>query len=133
MWTGGCLCGTVRFRAEGAPVNVNHCHCLQCQRVSGAAMATWAAWPVAAVHIEQGTARGFASSPGVRRSFCADCGSTLFWQRTGAGATTIDVAAGSLDSPDGLQPSEHLYGKSRRPWLPLADGLPVYREHRPRP
>lgn len=132
LFTGACLCGAVRFEAQGAPIGVNHCHCVQCQRASGAAMLTWATWPRAAVRILRGAAADFESSPGVKRSFCARCGSTLFWRREGRRPEELDIAAGTLDQADALTPLEHIYVKSRRRWMPLCDGLPAYPELRPR-
>ncbi len=134
VFTGTCLCGAIRYEARGAPLAVNHCHCVQCQRASGAAMVTWAMWPRAGVRIVSGEIADFESSPGVKRSFCARCGSTLFWRREGGarGEEEIDVAAGTLDASDLLQPSEHIFVKSRRRWLPLCDGLPAYDEYRPK-
>ncbi len=132
LFTGACLCGAVRFEAQGAPIGVNHCHCAQCQRVSGAALITWATWPRAAVRIVRGAAADYESSPGVKRSFCARCGSTLFWRREGRRPEEIDIAAGTIDQADTLAPLEHIYVKSRRRWMPLCDGLPAYAEGRPK-
>jgi hypothetical protein len=132
LFTGACLCGAVRFEAQGAPIGANHCHCAQCQRVSGAALITWATWPRAAVRIVRGAAADYESSPDVKRSFCARCGSTLFWRREGRRPEEIDIAAGTIDQADSLAPLEHIYVKSRRCWMPLCDGLPAYAEGRPK-
>lgn len=132
IFTGGCLCGAVRYEARGAPLGVNHCHCTQCQRVSGAAMLTWATWPRASVKMLGGAAADYESSPGVMRSFCARCGSTLFWRREGRRPEEIDIAAGTIDQADALAPAEHIFVKSRRRWMPLCDGLPAYPEYRPK-
>ena len=37
-WTGGCLCGRLRYRADAEPVRAVICHCSICRRVSGAPM-----------------------------------------------------------------------------------------------
>lgn len=132
LFTGSCLCGAVRYEAKGAPAAVNHCHCVQCQRASGAAMVTWATWPRGQVRMLRGAAADFESSPGVRRSFCARCGSTLFWRRVAHRPEEIDIAAGTLDQADALAPQDHIFVKSRRRWLPLCDGLPAYAESRPK-
>ena len=133
VFTGSCLCGAVRYEARGTPMAVNHCHCAQCQRMSGGAMLTWATWPRAAMRMVRGEAVDFESSPGVKRSFCARCGSTMFWRRVAREREEIDIAAGTLDQADRLAPTLHIFVKSRQPWLPLCDGLPAYAESRPKP
>lgn len=133
VFTGGCLCGDIRYEARGEPTGVNHCHCVQCQRASGAAMATWATWLAADVRFVKGRPTEFASSPGARRGFCAKCGSTLSWRAAEGTPPEIDLAAGSLDDPNPITPRDHIFTKSRRRWLPLCDGLPAYSEHRPKP
>ena len=35
MMTGGCLCGQVRYEADGAPAWTAICYCRDCQRASG--------------------------------------------------------------------------------------------------
>ena len=42
-----------------------------------------------------------------RRGFCAECGSSLFWDSPNRG--TISIAAGTLDSPTGLRVAGHWY------------------------
>jgi len=37
MLDGGCSCGEVRYRLTSAPMFVNCCHCLDCQRQTGSA------------------------------------------------------------------------------------------------
>lgn len=132
VFTGGCLCGAIRYEARGQPRGVNHCHCTQCQRASGGAMATWATWLASDIKILQGKITEFASSPGARRGFCQHCGSTLSWRGLNQTPAELDIAAGTLDDPDPLAPVDHIFTKSRRRWLPLCDGLPAYREHRPK-
>jgi hypothetical protein len=45
MRTGRCLCGAVTYEVDGDPVVVAHCHCADCQRVSGAGHTTGAMFP----------------------------------------------------------------------------------------
>ncbi len=138
VFTGTCLCGAIRYEARGAPLGANHCHCVQCQRQSGAALLTWATWPRGSVRVLQGEPADFESSPGVKRSFCQRCGSTLFWRRVlernhkTHQAEEIDIAVGTLDEGDKVAPSEHIFVKSRRRWMPLCDGLPAYSESGPK-
>jgi hypothetical protein len=130
VFTGNCLCGAIRYEARGVPTAVNHCHCAQCQRASGAAMATWASWPRGRVRMLEGSVADFESSPGVKRSFCPRCGSTLFWRRVATEREELDIAAGTLDQADRLKPTDHIFVRSRQPWMPLCDGLPAYEKHR---
>ena len=38
-WTGGCLCGAVRYEAAEAPRRIGYCHCRMCQKAGGAPFA----------------------------------------------------------------------------------------------
>ena len=35
QYSGGCQCGAVRFRVEGALGDASVCHCRMCQKASG--------------------------------------------------------------------------------------------------
>src|SRR5579883_1599280 len=75
--SGRCLCGAVRFTAQGAPRWVAHCHCESCRRATSAAMATYAGYATEQVRWSGDSLRTFESSPGVTRTFCARCGSPM--------------------------------------------------------
>ena len=51
-FTGGCLCGDVRFATSGAPYRVGLCHCLDCRKHHGALFAASAIFPEGAVEVE---------------------------------------------------------------------------------
>lgn len=50
-FTGGCLCGDVRFQASGEPYRVGLCHCLDCRKIHGALFHASAIFPEDAVTI----------------------------------------------------------------------------------
>jgi len=107
-YTGGCLCGDVRFVAQGKPYRVGICHCLDCRKHHGALFHASAIFPVDAVTIT-GETRDYAG-----RSFCPRCGAPVF----GASGDEIGVNLGSLDAPDQLTPTYELWTIRRESWLP---------------
>jgi hypothetical protein len=118
MWTGRCLCGGCSYEIEGEPTVVAHCHCLDCQRLSGAGHTTGAMFAEPAVRLS-GSVGTFelVSEAGntVTRLFCATCGSPLFGKNTGMPGF-MTVMAGTLDKPDDLVPQVAIFARSRRPW-----------------
>ena len=71
-FSGGCLCGNVRFVASGRPYRVGLCHCLDCRKHHGALFHASAIFPLDAVTVE-GETRDYAE-----RHFCPRCGSPVF-------------------------------------------------------
>lgn len=107
-YTGGCLCGDVRFVASGKPYRVGICHCLDCRKHHGAPFHAAAMFDAGAVAIE-GETRDFAG-----RHFCPRCGSSVF-ARTG---DEVEVSLGALDAPDRLKPTYEVWTVRRESWLP---------------
>jgi hypothetical protein len=70
----------------------------------------------------------YESSPGIRRGFCATCGSSLFWDA--ADRDYIAIFAGSLDRPSGLELVEHIFVADKGDYYEIADGLPQFTAYR---
>ena len=125
---GGCLCGAVRYRTHGEPLNVRVCHCRLCQKAIGASFHARALFRAEAVEVS-GPVSSAHSSDDIRRCFCAACGTTLYSERISLGAYGITL--GSLDDPNAFAPTEHIWVSRKQAWLVLADGLPQHLEGPP--
>lgn len=120
---GGCLCGAVRYRMKAAPHHTSHCHCTMCRRAGGAPMVTWSTLREADFEVTRGEPSWYRSSDHGKRAFCARCGTPLLFMSTHYPGW-VDVTVGSLDRPERLAPTHHVYEPSRIPWLVMSDGLP---------
>ena len=124
-WTGGCLCGAVRYRASADPLRVVSCHCGACRRASGAAFMTFVHFPASAFEWIGGQPTRYRSSAEAERGFCAVCGSTLSMHEAVL-ADRVQVSLGSLDRPDLVRPDDHVWTTSQLPWLNLVDDRPRF-------
>ena len=118
---GGCLCGAVRFVANGQPDSVAWCHCQSCRRHSGAPVSVFVAYRPAHYTVTQGEITRFNSSPGRWRGFCARCGSTLTCEGERLPLET-HFHVGAFDQAEAFQPTRHIFPNEQLPWLHLADG-----------
>ena len=119
-FTGGCLCGNVRFVASDRPYRVGLCHCLDCRKHHGALFHASAIFAEDAVVIE-GETRNYEG-----RFFCPNCGSSVY-SRSG---DEIEVNLGSLDAPDQLVPSYELWTARREAWLAAFPHMKTYERNR---
>jgi hypothetical protein len=117
---GGCLCGGVRYRIDGEPVWTAFCHCRSCRRATGAPVAAYVGVRTDALTWTRGRPRFATTSMGVRRGFCADCGSQLSYEGE-RWPGEIHIHIGSLDQPERVEPTGHAFASERPPWLKLQD------------
>jgi len=122
---GGCLCGAVRFRCEGAPINVRLCHCRTCQKAMGSPFFARALFEPRALTVEGETAY-YPSSEAIHRVFCKTCGTRLFSRRTNG--TAVGIALATFDDRNAFAPAEHIWVSEKMDWVKLDDGLPQYAE-----
>lgn len=133
--TGGCMCGAVRYEANGKPRNIAYCHCSDCRGYTGAPTMVWVSFESSQVNYLKGSPKIYESSPGVGWGFCDYCGSSLIWQANlsvfgGSDVVITEFTISSLDKPDEYVPDQHWYDGERISWFDVADNLPRYQKLR---
>jgi hypothetical protein len=124
--TGRCLCGALQYEFEGEPEEVIHCHCESCRRHTSSPVATFLMVKASALRFTKGEPKEFASSPGVHRSFCAECGSPIAY-RTESRPEIVDLYIGTLSDPvPAAKPWCHVHTGEQIPWFEVLDDLPRY-------
>ena len=121
--TGGCLCQSIRYRADHQPTAVGYCHCRMCQRALGNTFGTWAAFNVSGFHHQAKEPRWYRSSDIAKRCFCGECGSPIAYLPDGS--DTIYVWLGTLDDAYAFEPQKHFHVEGRIPWADQQIDLPV--------
>jgi len=118
---GGCLCGAARYEINVEGHKTGNCHCVDCQKNSGAAFMPfmtvdagqfrWLAMPSGA----------YVSSDKVIRRFCTVCGSPITWESKEK-PDNQSVSLGSLDRVEGIEITYEIYTRSRlKNILPVAE------------
>jgi len=118
---GGCVCGAVRYRASGAPLVAQACHCTFCQRRSGSAFAVVVAFRKGDVESSGGPLteyehRSDESGHWIRYQFCGRCGTTVFLSLETQPAVRV-IAGGTFDDPDWFGIKQHTWTRSARHWM----------------
>jgi hypothetical protein len=124
--SGGCHCGAVRYEVEGDPIHVALCHCSDCRKSSGAPMVAWAAFTEENFRVTQGEAVTHNSSGASMRSFCARCGSGLWFRNGEVLPGLVDIQSATLDNPEALPPGAHIQTAERISWMATAHSLPAF-------
>lgn len=125
MMTGGCLCGALRYEADGRPTLMGYCYCPDCRKASGSGFIPFIGFDAAAIRFtgaaRQFRSRSYRGSEAVR-NFCPACGGLVFGGDVGSD-TSHTVYAGSLDDPSGFVPTIAIFTRDRPAWVPLPPGL----------
>ena len=115
---GGCQCGAVRYRINGAPLTLYTCHCTDCQKQSASAFGMSLQINLDDFEVTQGEPKVFVAigeSGGEKHChFCSKCGTRLLHAFPDEGAGS--VKAGTLDDARGLRPVGHIWTRSAQAW-----------------
>jgi hypothetical protein len=126
--TGGCLCGALRYEAEGEPIYAGFCYCSDCRKASGSGSVGYMGFPASAIRFS-GATRQFISKAAnggdATRNFCPTCGGLVFGGVVGE-SDSHTIYAGSLDDPSAFHPTAALFNRYRPAWAVLPPGLAVF-------
>ncbi|MCZ6852279.1 MAG: GFA family protein [Gammaproteobacteria bacterium] len=122
MAEGHCLCGQLKFQTTGEPAWVMYCHCASCRRHTASPVTCYVNFESSNVAFS-GDRSTFASSPGVKRSFCAQCGTPVAYE-TEKRPEEIDLYLNVFDEPERFTPQKHVYYDEHISWFDVRDDLP---------
>ena len=133
--TGGCSCGAVTFEATGDPGMVIQCHCLECQKSSGAGHVPFAGYPAPQVSVKVPTKSWpYKADSGATASryFCAECGSVVYGTTTSFPGL-MAIRLGAMADSSAFEPQMAVYTKRLQKWDHDLQGKPAFETMPPMP
>jgi len=123
---GGCLCGAVRYRAQGNPARTVVCHCRFCQRHTGSAFGVWPTYLPEKVELRGALStyehRSDESGRWIRLNFCPRCGTTVT-STFEKGPGEVAILGGTFDDTGWITVDRHVWTRSRQHWVPASAGV----------
>jgi len=117
-----CCCGLSSIEVTGEPTLNGLCHCDNCKRRTGSAFGWQAYFRDTQVLTKQGEFSRYRIRNEQERSFCARCGTTLFWKSAFMPGQT-GIAAGAFVDPPLPDPSVEATSQRRHAWVVLPKHL----------
>jgi len=137
QWSGGCVCGAIRFDCASDPERITVCHCRWCQRRTGTAFGTEVVFLEENVHLTGDAPARYRhvsdeSGKWLDVYFCPRCGSNL-----GLALEAVpgirSLPAGTFDDAEAVSAyrgkRRHVYARSRRNWGDLTSDVEIHEQH----
>jgi len=126
---GGCACGAVRYRLASAPMFVNCCHCLDCQRQTGGAFAINAIIETDRILLDKARPVPVTLPTESGRPHdvyrCEVC-QTALWSDYGRRKVMSFLRVATLDDPSAIAPDAHIFTRSKQSWVGLPADVPAF-------
>lgn len=126
--TASCSCGNVQIALAGEPARVLVCNCLSCQKRTGSVFGVSAYFGDDQVIAKKGDVKVFVDTNDqgrtFTRSFCLNCGSTVFWHAEFM-PDAVGVAVGCFEDPAFPEPSLAAWCRSKHDWVAFPDHWPT--------
>jgi hypothetical protein len=129
VFTGGCLCGQVRFEFNAEPIAMRLCWCRDCQYFAAGNATVNVVFPSESLKMLQGELRDYQSTADsgnrMHRRFCPACGTPVF---SGAESRPhlVIVRNGALDDVELLEPSATIWTESAPAWACIDESLAMH-------
>jgi hypothetical protein len=130
--TGQCLCGNVKFTANGEVAVQANCHCVDCRQTTGATFATLLFMQHSDVQIT-GATKSFSHSVDsgntLSKHFCPNCGSQVYGTSKN-NPQMIALRAGCINEQEVVKPQINVFAGSKmdctimNPDLPAPERMP---------
>src|SRR6202012_5569896 len=126
-----CSCGAVTLALPEEPSKlVVACHCIDCQRRTGAPFGLGAYYPAEVVNIS-GTSKEFthaaASGGKIPNYFCPQCRSTVYWKLSNL-TPLIVLAVGGMGDPKYPAPVVSVFEQSKHDWVRIEGAVERFRQ-----
>ena len=116
-----CACGAIAATTAAAPLFAIACHCIECQRRTGAPFGAGVYYPRDAVALTGRVAdyaRDTDSGGTMRNRFCPVCGTSLAWT-IDAHPELIGIAIGAIEDRPASLGIDSLWERSKQDWITL--------------
>jgi hypothetical protein len=127
-YTGGCLCGALRYEARGEPSYQGYCFCRDCRKASGSGFIPFLMFPADSVRFAGDTKHSIVRSlrgGDAVRNHCASCGSLVFGGIVGKD-TAHTIYGGSLDEPALFHPAIAIFTRDKPDWVLMPPALEAF-------
>ena len=130
--TGGCLCGNIKYKFNREDVvSAGHCHCKDCQKITGSGKATIVFIPTKSLEINNNykvySVIGHDGT-NVHRGFCPNCGSPVISYVTEQPDLRF-IKAGSLDNSSWINIESSFWSISANKWDPVNENIPCFEQN----
>ena len=130
---GSCRCGTITLTVDARPRMMVQCHCLDCQKATGAGHTSNAYFARGDVTIEgEASAHTVIADSGneMTRFFCPECGSRMYGYNSES-PDLVSIQVGCLEDHSWFLPQVVLFASRRHDWDITSDEIPRFEKMPP--
>ena len=120
---GHCFCGRIQALMHGEPFWICYDHDDDCRRAIGSPLTIWVGYRPEQFVLKSGYLKTFSKTPGIVRTFCGDCGTSIGYEDQGL-PDELYICIGFMDAPERFPPQAHGFWQMRLPFIVMPDSLP---------